>query len=64
MSVQAKTDCNLAVEQMKRFKGALKPKWVTERYAVVDYWRDRIVEWAGFTPTVDMFASEKNKRFP
>ena len=26
--------------------------------------RDKIVSFSGFTPTVDAFASEKNKRFP
>ena len=37
---------------------------MTESYTVTDVLRDRIVAWSGLQPTVDAFASEKNKRFP
>ena len=37
---------------------------LTESYTVTDDLRDKIVAWAGITPTVDAFASAKNKRFP
>ena len=37
---------------------------LTESYNVTEDLRDKIVAWAGITPTVDAFASAKNKRFP
>ena len=37
---------------------------LTESYTVTDDLRDKIVAWAGITPTMDAFASAKNKRFP
>ena len=36
----------------------------TESYTFTDDLRDKIVAWAGITPTVDAFASPTNKRFP
>ena len=47
-----------AAEQVRR------TKILTESYTVTDTMRDKIVSFSGFTPTVDAFASEKNKRFP
>ena len=37
---------------------------LTESYTVTEDMRNTIVAWAGITPTVDAFASAKNKRFP
>ena len=37
---------------------------LTESYTVTDDLRDKIVAWAGITPTVDAFASSKKKCFP
>ena len=46
------------MEQVRR------TKTLTESYTVTDALRDKIVAWSGLQPTVDAFASEKNKRFP
>ena len=39
------------------------PKCFCEKYTVVDQWEETMCQWAGETPTVDTFASNKNKRF-
>ena len=48
-----------------RYQVAKKRPWVTESYAVIDEWRDKIVEWSGLdmTQAVDAFSSHKNRRF-
>ena len=38
--------------------------WKTESYAVINPVRDQILQWAGFTPTIDAFAERCNARFP
>lgn len=50
----------------KRAKMARKSPWVTESYAVIDSWRDKIVEWSqlDMSKAVDAFASHQNRRFP
>ena len=45
-------------------EGVRRTKILTESYTVTNNIRDKIVNFAGFTPTVDAFASETNKRFP
>ena len=38
-------------------------RFKTESYAVVDEWRDKIVEWSDMNISVDAFASRLNARF-
>ena len=42
---------------------ALRPRWTTESYAVVDYWRDKILDLFQIQPTIDAFAPKANRRF-
>ena len=48
-----------------RAKIARKTPWVTESYAVIDSWRDQIVEWSqlDMSRAIDAFASHQNRRF-
>ena len=66
MLLQAAVDTLPGMDNFQSKKAAhiRKVGILTESYTVTDALRDKVVAWAGFTPTVDAFASAKNKRFP
>jgi hypothetical protein len=37
--------------------------WYTTNYAVIDLWRDKLVEWSDLDITIDAFANKTNRRF-
>lgn len=56
---------NVAAVKMKDLAGHYVPRpanWKTSSYTLLDEWFQRVCEWSGVKPEVDVFASEANRR--